>query len=408
LLHKMRQDQESPARVLFLDHTAKIGGGEIALLNLVRHLDTRFTQPIVLLFAEGQLAERLRLYADTYVLPLENSVATAPKDRLGWRSLLQLKAVWLVLRQIWRVARFARRLRVDIIHTHSLKSDVIGGLAARLAGIPVIWHVRDRIETDYLPVSVVRVFRFLSRIVPNFVIADSGAVLSTLRPNTVINHSAEAPTKLKKSRSCVVHEGCVVEDLRDPSRKSDGVARIGLIGRISPWKGQHIFIEAAALLSKHHPLAKFEIIGAPLFSERDYETSLHALCRKLKIEESIEFVGFVDDVRSRITELDIVVHASTIGEPFGQVIIEGMAEQKPIVATNGGGVPEIVVDGVTGILVPMGDAPRMSQAIDYLLRNPEIADQMGRLGRERVQAQFTIQKTARLVEGVYRRVLGYV
>jgi glycosyltransferase involved in cell wall biosynthesis len=125
----------------------------------------------------------------------------------------------------------------------------------------------------------------------------------------------------------------------------------------------------------------------------------------LRLEEAVEFAGFVEDVPAHIAELDVVVHASTTGEPFGQVIIEAMAEQKPVVATNGGGVPEIVEDGITGILVPMGDAAGMAEALTYLLANPEAAAQMGRNGRARVAAHFTIQRTARKVEAVYREVL---
>ena len=114
-----------------------------------------------------------------------------------------------------------------------------------------------------------------------------------------------------------------------------------------------------------------------------------------------------ENVPGRRAKLDNVVHASMItGERFGQVIIEGMAEQKPMVAINGGGVPEIVQDGITGLLVPMGDALRMAEAIDYLLTHPDEATEMGVRGRERVQTHFTIQKTARMVEAVYGEVFG--
>jgi glycosyltransferase involved in cell wall biosynthesis len=296
-------------------------------------------------------------------------------------------------------------MRVDLIHTNSLKADIIGGLAARLAGIPAVWHIRDRIESDYLPSTVVRVFRFLCRNLPDFVIANSGATLSTLhlegkRRGAAIASGIDADSSIR-----IVHDGCEVEI--SPDAKTDGwtKARIGLIGRISPWKGQDIFIKAASLLRERHPKVKFEIIGAPLFSEQDYEASLHEMCESLQLNDYVDFVGFVENVRSRIARLDIVVHASTTGEPFGQVIIEGMAEQKPVVATNGGGVPEIVEDGVTGILVPMGDATGMAEAIDYLLQHPGEAAAMGLRGRQRVEQYFTIQKTARMVEAVYRDVL---
>jgi glycosyltransferase involved in cell wall biosynthesis len=389
-----------PLRVLYLDHTAKIGGGEIALLNLLRHLDRSLVFPIALLFMEGPLRERLVACCDTHVIPLSDSALTAKKDGLGWRSLLQLQASLSVLLQIWRVVRFARKMEIDLIHTNSLKADIIGGIAARIAGIPVVWHVRDRIETDYLPKIVVRVFRLLSQNLPDFVIANSSATLATLHLD-------------KKRRGIpvdangrVVHDGCNVVSIKDGSEVSKTTVRIGLIGRISPWKGQDIFIKAAALLKAKHTEAKFEIIGAPLFAERAYEADLRKLCDELNLNDTVEFAGFVENVPSRIAELDIVVHASTTGEPFGQVIIEGMAEQKPVVATNGGGVPEIVQDGITGLLVPMGDALRMAEAIDYLLTHPDEATEMGVRGRERVQTHFTIQKTARMVEAVYGEVFG--
>jgi glycosyltransferase involved in cell wall biosynthesis len=384
--------------VLFLDHTAQIGGGEIALLNLIRNLDKNLIHPIVLLWADGPLVDRMRPHAETHVLLLSAAVGGAAKDGLGWRSLLKCKTAFLMGVHIFKVAWLSRRMQIDVIHTNSLKADVIGGLAGWLARVPIVWHVRDRIEPDYLPAAIVRLFRWLCRTVPDYVIANSESTLASLR----LPVESDVVTK---RRARVVHDGCYVDPMPEGRSFSNLGSRIGLIGRISPWKGQHIFLQAAALVSPVYPGAKFEIIGAPLFSEREYEASLHELCRELRLDEDVDFTGFVEDVAERIAELDIVVHASTTGEPFGQVIIEAMAQQKPVVATDGGGVPEIVEDGVTGLLVPMGDAPRMAQAITYLLDHPEIAAPMGCQGRRRVLAQFTIQKTARMVESVYSEVL---
>lgn len=398
-------EKQKIRRVLYIDHTAEIGGGEIALLNLVRNIDSRKVAPIVLLFADGPLVERIRPYAETHVLKLESRVAKIGKDSLGWKSLLKFKSAWVTLRHVFMVTRFAKWAQIEIVHTNSLKSDVIGGIAGRFAGIPVIWHVRDRIETDYLPLPVVKVFRFLCRTVPDFVIANSTATLGTLHLMGKRTGLAIASGIDTSVFTDVVHDGCEI-DGRIPKDSQEKEIYIGLIGRISPWKGQHIFIEAASLLHAEFPSVKFQIIGAPLFAEREYEQQLHELCERLGVVEVIEFVGFVENVSRRIAQLDIVVHASTSGEPFGQVIIEGMAEQKPVVATNGGGVPEIVEDGVTGLLVPMGDAVAMANAIKFLLKNPLIAKEMGARGRERALSQFTIQMTARKVEAVYDHVLG--
>ncbi len=394
-----------PLRVLFMDHTAMVGGGEIALMNLVKNLDRNLISPVVLLWSDGPLVRRMSSLAETHVLEMDAAVTTASKDQLGWKSLLRVRAVWKVFVQIWRVARFSRRHRFDLLHTNSLKSDIIGGIAGRIAGIPVVWHVRDRIESDYLPVSVVRWFRRLCRVVPSYVIANSEATLATLRLRQAVEGRAIPSGIELDSRVRVVHDGIDAEGARE-TRAGNFRLRIGLIGRISPWKGQHIYLHAAAQVLRDFPQARFEIIGAPLFAELDYERSLRELCRDLEIENSVEFVGFVENVQERIHHLDVVVHASTTGEPFGQVIIEGMAAGKPVVATNGGGVPEIVEDGITGLLVPMGDVTSMAQAIGKLLGDSAWRERMGQAGKERVIRQFTIQHTARKVEGVYWHVLG--
>lgn len=180
--------------------------------------------------------------------------------------------------------------------------------------------------------------------------------------------------------------------------------RIGLIGRISPWKGQHIFIQAAAMIRDEFPNVQFQIIGAPLFSETEYESQVKHLARE-HLGEQVEFTGFVNDVQSVLAKLHIVVHASTVGEPFGQVVIEGMAAGKPVIATNGGGIPEIVVDGVTGLLVKMNDAGALADAMASLLHDPKKAQAMGKQGRERVLNLFAIERTAKAVEQVYRELL---
>ena len=396
-------------RILFVDHTATMGGGEIALLHLVTHLDhTRFI-PVVLLCADGPLASRLiEAGIETHILPLAVSVAAARKDSLGGSTMLRGKDIARTLHYVEKVRRLIRALKIDLVHTNSLKADLIGGIAGRFALKPVIWHVRDRIEDDYLPHRVVRLFRLLCRFVPNFVVANSHATLSTLAlPGTKQSAAIYSGVEFD-GRMRVVHDGINHIDhsnAAEAAQKSLGRARIGLVGRISPWKGQHIFLHAAALVLQQYPETKFQIIGAALFNENGYEEEIRALASSLDLNASVEFTGFRSDVPELIAGLDILVHASTTGEPFGQVVVEGMAAGKPVVATNGGGIPEIVQDGVTGLLVPMGDAERMAAAICSLLADPARAEEMGRCGQIRAKDHFAIELTARRVESVYDKVL---
>jgi len=147
-------------------------------------------------------------------------------------------------------------------------------------------------------------------------------------------------------------------------------------------------------------------VGGALFGEAEYERQVRSLAESLGISSVVTFTGFRGDVPSVLADMDLIVHASTTGEPFGQIIIEGMAAGKPVIATNGGGVPEIVEDGKTGILVPMGDVQAMVEAIRRVLADPPLAEDMGARGRERVRDHFTIERKARKVEAVYQSMLS--
>jgi glycosyltransferase involved in cell wall biosynthesis len=391
----------SPIRVLFFDHTAALGGGEIALLNLVRHLDPQSIKSIVVLGADGPLAERLRPEIDVFTLPLPVGVGSNRKNTLGIATLFRIREILGGLSYVLRLAKFIRSNKIDLVHTNSLKADIIGGIAGRLSLCPVVWHVRDRIEVDYLPGPIVRVFRLLCRIIPTYVIANSSATLRSLHLEPNPGGGIDSSGFKLNGRSAVVHDGTQIRASSKERSRDPEVFRIGLIGRISPWKGQHIFLQAAASVAERFPNVRFFIIGAALFDEHKYDEEIRSLPKSLGIEKLVEFTGFLSDIDEAIAELDLLVHASITGEPFGQVIIEGMAAAKPVVATNGGGVPEIVDDGDTGILVPMGDVQAMADAICEVLADPVRARQMGIRGRQRVEDHFTANR----VEAVYHKVL---
>jgi len=399
---------DPPRRVLFVDHTAVLGGGEIALLNLVRHLDRSRYVPVVLLFSAGKLAERMaEAGVETHLLPLASTVINTRKDSLRGGGLLRVRTVARTLAFTIRVARLIRKLNVDLVHTNSLKADVIGGLAARLAGKKVVWHIRDRIAEDYLPKAAVKAMRFLVRRVPHYVIANSQCTLQTLNAAGALP-SASIPSGLElgaEQRQRVVHDGLDTQDFTAEEPRAGGALRIGIVGRLAHWKGQHVFLDAAARVRELFPAVRFQIIGAALFGEEAYEKDLRAQAMTLGLDGAVEFTGFRDDVPQLIEGLDILVHASIMPEPFGQVVVEGMAAHTPVVATDGGGPREIVVQGETGLLVPMGDAAAMAGALLLLLEDPALRRRMGEAGARRVAEKFTIERTAARVQEVYDQML---
>lgn len=421
-----------------------MGGGEIALLHLVQHLDKQLFTPVVVLGGAGPLRQKLLdAGVETHLMLLPENVAQTRKDSLGADSVLRFRDASRVLNYALRLSRFMRRRGVRIVHTNSLKADLIGGVAARLAGVPVVWHIRDRISDDYLPSDAARLFRWLCSWMPNFVVANSQATMDTIFPPSLrsgatigvrkpprqvlysgvvlrCRHSDDAMTRLSilekrrweqngthSHKRHDDHETLVATRNGARDRVLDPNApRIGIVGRISPWKGQHLFVHAAAEVRHDFPGASFHIIGAPLFGEESYEEAVRRQASSYDLDDCLEWVGFRPDVMQVIESLDILVHASTIGEPFGQVIVQGMVAGKPVVATDGGGVRELVQHGETGLLVEHNSSRALSDAMSQLLSDPHAAHEMGREARRRVARKFTIEHTARGAESIYQALLG--
>jgi glycosyltransferase involved in cell wall biosynthesis len=378
-----------------VNHTARTGGGELALRLLIRHLDRAAVRPQLLLFEDGPIADLIRRDTEVHVFPLSDDIRETRKDTLGAvkvKDLLRLSTLPLF---IARLSRKIGRLNVDVVHTNSLKADILGGIAARLAGKRVVWHVRDRIAEDYLPSRTVRMFRRLARFIPHAIVANSYATLETLRL------PVERQSKGRVHQATVVHDGYDFSELPTCERAQDQNLFVGLVGRISPWKGQDVFLRAIHRIHRDFPTARFQIIGSALFGEEAYEDRIHSLSAELGLDECVEFCGFVRDIQRHMTKLDIVVHASTIPEPFGQVIIEGMAAGKPVIATRGGGATEIVVDGVSGLLVGMNDSEALADALHKLLSDADLRKRLGSAGRLRVEDAFRIESTAARISQVY-------
>jgi glycosyltransferase involved in cell wall biosynthesis len=183
-----------------------------------------------------------------------------------------------------------------------------------------------------------------------------------------------------------------------------GPPRIGLIGRITPWKGQHIFLNAAQEFLRQGYDAEFYIIGSALFEEHEYETKIRQLAQP--IADKVVFTGFQKDIKAMIGQLDILVHSSVIPEPFGQVVAEGMAAGRAVIATDGGGVKELMVNRHTGLLVPMNDAKALTDAMTYLVNHADEAKAMGRHARQRVREHFTVEQMASRLTSFYYECLS--
>ncbi len=171
----------NPARILFLNQAAVISGGEIALFNLVSRLDRTRFEPIVLFFADGPLVSKFaEIDVEVIVLELPSKVLNTRKESLDSARAFSVDRLLSVVQYTFALSNRIRQLNPALVHCNSLKSDIIGGIAARLAGKPVIWHVRDIVAFPYLPTRVATGFRLLCRIIPRHIFAVSRAVFDSL------------------------------------------------------------------------------------------------------------------------------------------------------------------------------------------------------------------------------------
>lgn len=376
-----------PLRVVYVDHCAQLSGAEIALLRTLPALSG--VDAHVVLAEDGPLTRQLAVHGlSAEVLEMPDAARSLRRHRVR-ATAGTLSAARQALVHTVRLALRLRRLRPDLVHTNSLKAALYGGVAARLARVPVVWHLHDRIADDYLPGPAVRLVRTLARRLPAAIIANSEATASTVdvgsRQVAVVPTPVDPALLARKIQAAVpVH--------------------IGIVGRLAPWKGQHVFIEAFA---KAFPDGEERavIVGAALFGEDDYEADLRRQVHALRLEDRVTFTGFETDVGSRLAQLSVLVHASVVPEPFGQVVAEGMAIGLPVVATAAGGPAEVITDGVDGLLYEPGDTEALAAALKRLAGDATLRHRLGVAARERAR-DLTPALVAARVNAVYEQALG--
>ena len=381
--------------VAYLDHCARASGAELALVRMLPAL--RDFEPWVILAEEGVVVTMLRERGiRVQVLPMASSTRGFSRGsvRLGPGVA---RAAWGTFRYVASLARLLEQERPDLVATNSLKSAVYGGLAATIVHLPVVWHLRDRVTTDYLPAAAVRLIRTLARLFPVAVIANSRTTLESL--------ALDRGPKRALVQTAVPSPCDLVGSGRRARHNSDGgTFVIGMVGRLQPWKGQDVFLRAFAVAFPHGG-ASAVVVGGALFGEDDFERSLERLVADLGLQGRVRFTGHLDDPTSEMEGFDVLVHASVIPEPFGQVIVEGMALGLPVVACAAGGPAEIITDHVDGLLYPPGDVAALANALRELSRDTDLRRRLGETAARRAEA-YSPTAIAPQVEAVYKQALG--
>ncbi|MBV5339630.1 MAG: glycosyltransferase family 4 protein [Deltaproteobacteria bacterium] len=402
---------KKPVPVLILDNSINFGGSTQSLCYLLRALDKEQFEPILV---TGQSTEFLAKHFDCawyhYVpkLPWVNNlvyskVAAFQVFRFRMlRKVLNLSRFlyWLAfitIPEAFKYYQLGRKHQVELVHLNNiLGSQFAGILAAKLLRVPCVAHLRDFEEVH--PVT-----RFYARLVDHHV-AISEAVRENLQQLGVPDE-----------RITVVHDAIDLADfqpevevghLAEEFSLAPGQPTFGIFGRVVEWKGIREFILAVREVLKIIPKARGFIVGANSDGDKSYFSAMQQLASDLGLKENVVFTGFRDDVPALMGLMDVIVHASIRPEPFGMVIIEGMAMKKPVVATRGGGALDIVIDKETGFLADMDDVKGLGRAISALLEQSELRKSMGLAGRARVEQKFTSRRYANQMSTIYESLVA--
>lgn len=366
----------NPIPLLFVDHAPGLGGAERSLLLLLKHLDRSRWQPH-LACTGGLLAENAAaLGIAVYSLPMPR-LRHSPRAPVDW------------LRGVLAIARVARDIGAQVLIANTVRAALYTAPAARVAAAFFVWYMRDF---------------WLSEERPRWLWVDhlGKRWLCGAAARVIANSQAVAANLPCYKKVTVIYNGIEVEQY-DPSidgapfRQQFGIPfqapLVGMIGRLRPWKGQDRFLRILAQVREKVPEVWGLVVGGtPLGEEESYPALLRQLAYELGLTEQVVFTGHIEDVRPALAAIDVFVHPGD-PEPFGLVNIEAMAMGKPVVTFAHGALPEIVIDGETGVLIPPRDEKAMAEVITELLHAPEWRKSLGQAGCKRVREHFALNRT---------------
>lgn len=361
--------------VLYLSHTgASVGGGEKQLYNLLTHLDRKKYQPIVVFPEDGVFADQVRK-ADipSFILDLPH-----------WRKLISR---FSRNRATTNLTNLAQHHSIQIIHTSdSWFNPYILQLKRRLK-IPVISHVRNLLTTNQ---------------VSKYSFADMDYLVSISEQSKIpLIGSGISKEKIEVILNCVdLNE--FAPALEKDKRSTDDFT-IGIIGRIEPFKQQKTFVEIANIVNKQCKNVRFQVIGDVLKipKHQSYFREVRDLVEQYGLEDVTHFTGFRNDIPMTLQQIDLLVTLSA-----GSVIAEAMASGKPVIGTAMGSTSDMIVDGLTGWVVPEDSIVLIADRIVQLYKDEKMCEEFGVAARKHAESHFGIDEHVHRIQNIYEKLLG--
>jgi len=370
-------NSSKPLSVLHFITELSIGGAQVALFRLLKHLDReRFSQSVVCLYnGDGVIAEKIRALG-------------IPVTDLNMSNKLRLDA-------FWRFYRLLQNQQPLILHTWMFHANIPGRVLGRIAGIPVIISSERTMGQEG---------KFRQRS-DHFTAALSDRIVCV---SENVAKYAEQTIHLPAEKLVVIPNGVDPNDYRNlPSKAEarnlsqlpDSAFIIGTIGRMHRVKGLYILLAAFAQLAELNRSVHLLFVG-----EGTDRQLLIDQAQDFGLNSKVTFLAFQKDIPKLLPALDLFVAAS-LHEGMPNAVIEAMAAGLPVVATDVGGTPEVVQDGQTGFLVPPGEYEALAISICKLLEDPDLRCRMGKEGKERVAKYFSIEQMTQQFEQLYEQLL---
>ena len=382
---------------LILDQSGKLGGAELCLADIAQQFSTT---SLIGVFTEGTFPDYLRdrnipvkILCDRTLHVQKNSGLLA-----GLKSLNQLIPL------VTKVAQLSQQY--DLLYANTHKALVVGALASFLSGRPLVYHLHDIVSADHFSTLTRHIIISLANRAA-LVIANSQAsrdafiqaggraehvqvVYNGFYLNTYTNDANHQATPLSEPTS---------RPAAPPEHATQFV--VGHFSRLSPWKGQHILIEAL----RHCPDTVTAVfVGDALFGEQDYVQQLQQQIKAFNLEHRVKFLGFRSDIPDLMSACDLVTHTSTATEPFGRGIVEARLCGTPVVAAAAGGATELIDHGQTGWLTPPGDAKKLADIINECQSEPERLKTITQQAQTQAKQRFDLETTNRQVSELLNEV----
>jgi glycosyltransferase involved in cell wall biosynthesis len=380
--------------ILFIHQSAELYGSDKTLLLLLKHLDKSQFNPVVVLPFDGPLKSELEK---------ENiKVVIAPVLKL-YRKMFSplniLKFFSDIKKGISILDDLNKQHHFDLIYSNTL-AVLLGIIYAKKRNIKHLWHVHEIIES---PKIFTNLFcKLLQNKSNSIIVYNSIATQKFWNINSKISDKAQVIWNGLEIPDEIASENEILNIRETFFNSNSNEIVIGLVGRISRWKGQLTLLNAFIELQSKYPNVRLVFIGSPPPNQENFLKKLNDEISKNQISSKVAIIPFQEKIFKFWQSIDIAVVPSTEPEPFGLVAVEAMLAKKPIVASNHGGLTEIIIENQTGFLVIPNNEIALSKALSQLIENPQLRKDFGEKGYKRAIKEFSVVNYVKSFENLFQ------